>query len=78
MKINIPQDIVQKATKCTKKLRCLSESTDNLCKAICYLSKDLFFVKCLDGKDCAYFEPHEITELCTCPVRIEIYQRYNL
>ena len=78
MEIKIPQDIVQKATKCTKKFRCLSESSDNLCRAICYLNKDLLFVKCMDGKDCSYFKLHEKTETCTCPVRIEIYQRYSL
>jgi hypothetical protein len=78
MEIKIPQDIVQKAIKCTKKFRCLSVSSDNLCRAICHLSKDLLFVKCMDGKDCAYLESHEKTEMCNCPVRIEIYRRYNL
>ena len=78
MKIIIPQDIIQKALKCTKNLRCCKGHSDNLCRAIFYFSNDILFVKCMDGKDCAYFEPHEKTELCTCPVRIEIYKRYSI
>ena len=74
----IPQDIIKKATKCLKNLRCLSVDSHNLCKVICSMNNDVLFVKCMDDKDCSYFEPHDKTELCTCPVRKEIYRRYNL
>jgi len=78
MEIKIPHHIIKKATKCSKNFRCLSADNDNLCRAICYMNKDMFFVKCMDGEDCSYFEPHEKTQLCKCPVRQEIYRRYNM
>jgi len=42
------------------------------------MNKDVLFVKCVEGKDCSYFEPHDKIQLCTCPVRKEIYRRYHL
>jgi len=78
MEIKIPQDIIQKATKCSKNFRCLSDDNHNLCQTICNMNNDVLFVKCKDDKDCSYFEPHDKTELCTCPVRKEIYRLYKI
>ena len=78
MEIIIPQDIIQKSTKCSKNVRCLSDVSHDLCQAICSMNKDVLFVKCVEGKDCSYFEPHDKIQLCTCPVRKEIYRRYHL
>ena len=78
MEIKIPQDIIHKATKCSKNFRCLSVDTHSLCKVVCSMNNDILFVKCMDDNDCSYFEPHDKTKLCTCPVRIEIYRRYHV
>ena len=77
MKIEIPEEIIQKTVKCNKNLRCLSGDDKNLCRVICYIGKDTYFVRCLDDKGCPYLEAHKKTELCNCPVRNEIYNRYK-
>jgi hypothetical protein len=79
VKFKIPEDIVKKAAKCEKKLRCLSENNENICKVLCHMEFDICFVKCSnEDKDCPYFEPHTRTSLCKCPVRNEIYMRYKV
>lgn len=77
MKIEVPEEIIQKTVKCDKNFRCLSGEGDNLCRVICHLSSDTYFVRCVDDKECPYLEAHKKTELCNCPVRNAIYQRYK-
>ncbi len=78
MKFEIPEGIVEKANKCERKLRCLSENYKEICKVMCHISFDLCFVRCAsEDKDCSYYEPHKKTSLCKCPVRNEIYLRYE-
>ncbi len=78
MKFEIPEDIVQQATKCTKNLRCISENNENICRVLCHMEHDICFIKCVDAEDCSYLEKHERTILCNCPVRNEIYLRYEV
>ncbi|MBI5099330.1 MAG: hypothetical protein HZB30_08845 [Nitrospirae bacterium] len=77
IKIEVPEEVLQKTTKCNKNFKCLLEDA-NLCRIICCLGQDINFVKCLGDKACPYLEPHKKTELCTCPVRNEIYRRYQI
>lgn len=78
MKIEIPEEVIQKTTKCNKNFRCLLGEKENLCRIICHMSGNVYFVKCEGNKDCPYLEPHKKTELCNCPVRNEIYHRYKI
>jgi hypothetical protein len=79
VKFEISEDIVQKAVKCNKNLGCLSDNNEKFCKVLCHIEFNICFVKCADeDKNCPYFEPHTRTSLCTCPVRNEIYLRYEV
>jgi hypothetical protein len=78
IKIEVPEEVLQKTTKCNKDFRCLSGQDAHLCRIICCIGHNSYFVKCLSDKDCPYLEPHKKTELCTCPVRNEIYLRYKI
>lgn len=78
MKMEIGQDVIQRTSKCEKDFRCLSGYTGHLCRILCYMKEDIYFVKCMEKVDCAYLETHEKTRLCNCPVRKEIYQRYKI
>ncbi len=77
MKIKISEETVLKTTKCSKNFRCLSGENENLCRVVYFMSDKINFVKCLGDKDCPYLESHKKTELCNCPIRNEIYQRYK-
>ena len=78
MKIEIHQDIIQQAFKCTKNLQCLSGKKEDICKIVFYMNDDMNFVKCHGDKGCPYLELHNKTELCNCPVRKEIFLRYKI
>lgn len=78
MKIEIPLDIIQKASRCTKNLRCLSGNEADICKVVFYMKDDMNFVKCHGEMDCQYLELHNKTAICNCPVREEIYLRYKI
>ena len=78
MKIVIPEEVIQKASKCNKDFRCLTGKEGSLCRIIRYLRDDMYFVKYLDSKDCPFLEPHKKTALCNCPVRHEIFHSYKI
>jgi hypothetical protein len=78
MEIELPDDITRKASKCEKNFRCLSGESDKLCRVLCFIKEDIYFVKCMDDPDCLYMESFEKTRLCNCPVRKEIYKKYKV
>ncbi len=78
MKVEVSGNVLNETTKCRKNFSCLTEEHGNICKVLCCMKGDIYFVKCLGEKDCPYLEASEKTERCTCPVRKEIYQRYKI
>ena len=78
MEIEIPDDIIRKANKCEKNFRCLSGEIEKLCRVLCFIKNDIYFVKCQGEADCLYLETFEKTVLCNCPVRKEIYRKYKV
>ncbi|MFH1459753.1 MAG: hypothetical protein ABIG64_05200 [Candidatus Omnitrophota bacterium] len=76
--ISIPQEILDKTTKCINKLTCLTNNVENLCKVTKQIQNELYFIACLHDKDCPYMDVFGKTKLCTCPVRREIYNLYEV
>ena len=78
MKFDIAQEIIEK-TNCDKNFLCLKEgTTENICK----------INKCLDNQYCLLKEPKfgfcvnrfsfGYSDICKCPVRIEIFNKYDI
>jgi hypothetical protein len=78
VEIELPDEIKNKANKCEKNFRCLSGESDKLCRVLCFIKDDIYFVKCMGDPDCLYMESFEKTTICNCPARKAIYKKYKV
>lgn len=74
----LPREIVEKTRKCATNLSCLSISAETLCQAEFLLKNDLLFVKKEHDRRCPYFLEYGSSGICACPVRLELYKRYQI
>ena len=65
-------------TKCNKKFSCLSGTSEELCSVDYCMNKSLAFVTCVDEVDCNYRTRYGDSMICLCPVRIELYSKYEV
>jgi hypothetical protein len=75
--VEISEDILWKTTQCTRALSCLNGESDCLCEVEQRIGAEVLFVRCMNG-DCSYRVPFGYGCVCTCPVRMEMYVRYDL
>lgn len=80
VKTTISSEVFEKATRCNKNLICQSPDwvpcgsvTEMIGKAIVALEKGEY-----DRKSCPYHVVYGTTDYCTCPARVEIYDRYRI
>lgn len=75
---DIDPEVVARAAECEKKHICLENSTCKLCKGQ-YISLGKFC--CLEescGGQCIYCLELDTENICGCPVRIEIFNKYKV
>ena len=93
MKFEIADEIQKRTFYCTKEFNCLKDDTQRVCP-LCPVAKCIdggtYFIKCLGNNDCHYrarihlnstFSEQDFRRLyykCTCPVRMEIYHKYQV
>jgi len=77
MKYEIDDAIVNTANKCKNNHVCL-EDTIPLCSVEHCLMHRIHYVKCIHEESCSYKDTMEHFTICTCPVRTEIYNKYNI
>ena len=81
MSYDIDEKIIKSAVKCDKDYICLSGEGGVYCKPTDIMrgtSSDIALVECSkDKKTCPYWQSFESTAVCLCPVRVEIYRRYE-
>ena len=80
MKTTIPAEVIEKATRCNKDLICQSPEwvpcgsvTEMIGKAILALEEGVN-----RKKPCPYHVAYGTRDYCTCPARVEIYDRYSV
>ncbi|MDP2845570.1 MAG: hypothetical protein Q8N79_05800 [Candidatus Methanoperedens sp.] len=78
MNLKIREEILKSATKCKKDFSCLSGERKDLCKVELCIGDKLHFIKCMNSNPCSYRTTFGYSFVCTCPVRKELYIRYNL
>ena len=85
MKFEIADEIQKRAIYCTKELDCLLDDTQRvyphcpLCPVAKCTEGRTHYIKCLDNNECHYRVPiHRFYLKCTCPVRTEIYNKYQV
>ena len=75
--ITINEDVLKKTTKCKKNMSCLSKSRD-LCEVELCVESKIHFIKCGNIEPCNYRVPFGYSYVCLCPVRKELYNKYNI
>jgi hypothetical protein len=74
----ISEEVMQATTECRKKFLCLDGGHGKLCKVEATLIGRIHFVKCLSQNDCPYKEEYGNASACACPVRKELYNKYEI
>jgi hypothetical protein len=77
MIVAIDESTVKSTTNCDKGMTCLDGVKESICEDDYYVTDKVFFVNCLNNKLCNYRVHFGNKLLCTCPIRKEIFRRYN-
>jgi len=77
--LEIDKKIVTSADKCEFNFECLqNQQCECMQSKIKYhVQRKIIFVDC-DSKTCEYLVPFGNSKLCDCPVRLEIYNKYEI
>jgi len=88
MAFSISDESLKRTTKCPSNFLCLTNDKNPMCskeRPMCSVEvplESMLFVKDKNNdyayNDCAYKEEYGSGHLCNCPVRHEIYNRYNM
>ena len=78
MDINISDEVQKLATKCPKDFCCLKKDHKDSCAVLDCVNKEVIFVKASDRKACPYKHSFANEFICGCPVRKEIFNKYNV
>jgi hypothetical protein len=74
----VSDEAKQSTRYCTRDFACLNGNRDFLCKVEQCLGGQVLFVACLEQGYCSYQRRYGFTGyMCTCPVRKEIYEKYD-
>ncbi len=76
--IKVNPEILKNTTECKKDFSCLSGNRTDLCKVELNVNDKIHFVKCLSDEPCDYKKSFGYSFICICPVRKELYNRYNI
>ena len=69
---------IKDAKLCKKNCSCLTDSGKNICKVEKYISNELIFVQPTNNNLCDYRISLGESYVCTCPIRKELYLRYQI
>jgi hypothetical protein len=76
--MKIEKEILDKTVKCTKDFDCLKNEKHIYCKVERVIDNKIDFIKCKEKTLCNYKLAFGYSNICTCPTRIEIYNKYRL
>lgn len=76
MKFEVSEETVQRTHKCWRGFACLSGNGRVVCPVRDYVTGVLFVEKTAESY-CPYDVTFGYSNICTCPVRHEIYERYG-
>jgi hypothetical protein len=77
MNIKVDDNIIRQTTKCAKNFSCLSGETP-ICSVELCIDNKIHFIKCVRNKSCSYRVPFGYSDVCTCPVRKDLYNSYKI
>jgi hypothetical protein len=78
MERNVDNEIMLQAAKCEKDCACLSNGAD-ICPVAINMDTGVLFVKYTRKRGCKYKMTYGYKDtICTCPVRKELYTKYQI
>ena len=75
--MEIDKELLEKTTDCNKDFACLNNDKHICCKVEHCVNNKVHFVKCLDNY-CSYRMSYGYSDICNCPIRKEIFNKYNI
>jgi len=76
--IEVSKKARQAASNCYKDLACLTDGEAQVCKVKACLGSGVLFVHRRPAVDCPFKVTFGSGQLCECPVRKEIFERYKM
>lgn len=78
LKLEVPEDILNKTTECKVNFRCLTDQSV-FCEIMNCIDNKVYFTKQRESVFyCSYQKDFGGKPLCTCPVREFIYSKYGI
>lgn len=74
MSYEVPQDIKDRATRCERGLACTKEQGKPYCEVQDMIGHEMVWVSCQHPEPCAYQQAFGSGYVCTCPVRLAIWE----
>jgi len=78
MDIHVSDEAQSAATNCKKGFSCLKRERKDLCAVVECISGKLHFIKCLNDGHCPYQRSFGDDVVCRCPVRKELFNKYQI
>ncbi len=79
MRFEISEKIQKFAVDCTKELNCLVDDKHKICSVVKCIEGRTHYIKCIDNNECHYRDSIDgLYYKCSCPVRMEIYNKYQI
>lgn len=76
--VQVDEETLKKTTKCNKDFSCLFGEKNELCQVELNVDDKIHFVKCKSVEPCNYRRSFGYSFVCSCPVRKELFNRYNI
>lgn len=78
MVYNVSRAAIEACTECPRDHACLHEDGDKLCRISGCVDGAVYFITCADENPCPYKRPAWGRVYCNCPIRREIYHKYDV
>ncbi len=75
--VHVDAETLKKTTQCNKNFSCLYEK-NKICQVELNVDDKIHFVKCRSKESCNYRRSFGYSFVCLCPVRKELFNRYNI
>lgn len=77
LKFEISKKTVKSAVKCPRDFQCLNDPKFKLCPVESYVKGVGCFLKNSYKRNCPYKSSFGYSQVCKCPVRCEIFEKYH-
>jgi len=78
MNYTVNEEIRNQAKKCAHNFQCLNNEDFRVCPAIDFVAEKVLFVDAKHYVVCPYLLPFADSNICHCPVRIKLYEKYKV